>query len=89
MRDEGHSDTWQMQEAKAKLSAVIDAASKKPQKITVRGKDKAYLISTQTYHRLMRQKRKMNLGQFLDQSPLKGLDLDAKRYPEKPRTTTF
>jgi prevent-host-death family protein len=65
------NDTWQLQEAKAKLSAVIDAAWKKPQKITVRGEETAYVVSAARYNQLTKKKRKMSL--------------EIERHPDKPR----
>lgn len=66
---------WQIQEAKNKLSEVINLAVKEgPQKITRHGKELAVLLSTKAYQRL--QGRKQSLADFFQQSPLKGLSLE-------------
>jgi len=70
--------TWQLQEAKARLSKVIKQASKEgPQTITMRGEPTAVVISKNEYERLKQPK-----GSFIDfmrKSPLYGLELDLKR----------
>ena len=71
-------NTWQLQEAKARLSEVIKKATKEgPQSITVHGTSTAVVISQDEYKRL-----KSPRGSFVDfmrQSPLYGLELDLKR----------
>ena len=45
--------TWQLQEAKARLSEVIKKAKKEgPQSITIHGSTAAVIISTEEYERL-------------------------------------
>ena len=70
--------TWQLQEAKARLSEVIKQASKEgPQTITMRGEPTAVVISKDEYERL-----KQPRGSFVDfmrKSPLYGVCLDLKR----------
>lgn len=70
--------TWQLQEAKARLSEVIKQASKEgPQTITMRGEPTAVVISKNEYERLKHPK-----GSFVDfmrKSPLYGLNLDFER----------
>lgn len=70
--------TWQLQEAKARLSEVIKQASKEgPQTITMRGEPTAVVISRNEYERL---KHPMgNLVDFMRKSPFYGVDLDLKR----------
>jgi prevent-host-death family protein len=43
--------TWQLQEAKNKLSQVIDEALSDPQLITRRGKPVAYVVSAESWER--------------------------------------
>jgi antitoxin Phd len=75
---------WQLQEAKAHLSAVIRlSAQQGPQILTVRGKEEAVIISKQEYERLIGSKP--NLFDFIRQSPLKGLDIDLERDQSKIR----
>jgi prevent-host-death family protein len=71
---------WQLQEAKARLSALIKLADTQgPQEITVRGEAAAVLLSRADYDRLSRQRKVRNLPDFLLSSPLAGLDLDFER----------
>ena len=70
--------TWQLQEAKARLSEVIKQALKEgPQTITMRGEPTAVVISKEEYERLSHPK-----GSFVDfmrKSALYGVDIDLKR----------
>ncbi|MFP3043143.1 type II toxin-antitoxin system Phd/YefM family antitoxin [Treponema primitia] len=50
------SNTWQLQEAKAKFSEVIKSAAKLPQIITVRGEETAVILSMEEYRGLMGKK---------------------------------
>ncbi|MCC2646927.1 MAG: Phd YefM [Rickettsiaceae bacterium] len=69
---------WQFQEAKAKLSEVIKEAVKEgPQEITVRGKSTAIIISIDEYNNLVNPKN--SLIDFLQNSPLYGIELNIKR----------
>jgi len=70
--------TWQLQEAKARLSEVIKQASKEgPQTITMRGEPTAVVISKDEYERIKHPR-----GSFVDfmrKSPLYGVDIALKR----------
>jgi antitoxin Phd len=70
--------TWQLQEAKARLSEVIKQALKEgPQTITMRGEPTAVVISKDEYERLRHPR-----GSFVDfmrKSPLYDVDIDLKR----------
>lgn len=69
---------WQLQEAKARLSEIVALCGKKgPQILSVRGTEKAVLISKEDYDRLTQPKE--SLVEFLKKSPLKGLDLEIER----------
>lgn len=68
--------TWQLQEAKAHLSEVI-------QVLTVRGKEEAVLVSKQEYERLIDSK--LNLFDFMSGAPLKGVDIAFERDKSKIR----
>ena len=70
--------SWQLQEAKNKLSEVIDRALKYgPQEITRHGKKTAVVISMREYNKLKNQKG--NLVDFFRKSPLTGIDLDRRK----------
>lgn len=71
-------NTWQLQEAKARLSEVIKKAKKEgPQSITVHGSPTAVVISNKEYERLKHPRG--SFVEFMRQSPLYGVDLDLKR----------
>ena len=69
---------WQLQEAKAKLSALIrKAVDNGPQQITVRGKTTAIVLSAQQYINLTSPK--ISFVKFLQDSPLYAISLDLTR----------
>ena len=70
--------TWQMQEAKNKLSQIVDLAIEEgPQVITRHGKEMVIVISCEEYHRLSGAKQ--NLYDFFRNSPLAGSEIDLTR----------
>jgi antitoxin Phd len=70
--------TWQLQEAKNRLSEVVEQALRDgPQVITRRGKETAVVLSYADYRR-MQAGRKL-LSEFFRDSPLVGADLDLSR----------
>jgi prevent-host-death family protein len=72
--------TWQLQEAKARLSEVLKhALSEGPQNITLRGEPVAVLISRQDYDRLSAPRT--GFVEFMRRSPLAGVALDTAREP--------
>lgn len=77
---------WQLQEAKAKLSHLIHLTTTKgPQGISVRGKEEVVLLSRKTYDSMMG--KKPSFVNFLQSSPLRGIDLDLERDRSFPRET--
>jgi prevent-host-death family protein len=65
--------TWQMQEAKARLSEVVKTAqSEGPQKITMHGQSVAVVISQSMYQRLTNNQ--LTLTEFLTNSPFFGME---------------
>ena len=60
--------TWQMQEARARMSELIQCAKTQPQEITVHGKSVAVVISRETFDRL--SQRHESLLEFMQSSPL-------------------
>lgn len=77
-------DHWQIQEAKAKFSELIKTScSKGPQFITHRGNDVAVIISIDEYLEL--SKPKINLYDFIQQSPLRDSNLNTTRDKSPPR----
>lgn len=70
--------TWQLQEAKARLSEVIKQATKEgPQTITMRGEPTAVVISRHEYERLAHPRE--SFVDFMRKSPLQGVNLELKR----------
>ena len=71
---------WQLQHAKARLSALIKlAGTEGPQEITVRGEAAAVVLSRADYDKLRGQRKVQNLPDFLLRSPLAGLNVDFER----------
>lgn len=70
--------SWQLQEAKAKLSEVVKSSQREgPQEISVRGEAAVVVLSKAEYDRLRR--RKPSLIEFLRRSPLVGQELQLER----------
>lgn len=64
--------TWQMQEAKARLSEVVKRAEHEgPQDITLHGRSVAVMLSRETFDRLAGSGE--SLVAFMQRSPLYGL----------------
>ena len=64
--------TWQMQEAKARMSELVKRAQNQPQDITLHGKSVAVVISRETFNRLSQSQD--SLVEFMRLSPLYGAD---------------
>lgn len=65
--------TWQMQEAKARLSELVKrAALHGPQDITLHGRSVAVVLTRAAFNRLSGQQA--SLVDFMQASPLAGLD---------------
>ena len=75
---------WQLQEAKAMFSEVIQSAFLKPQIITVRGKKTAVILSYEEYQKLSGPRQ--TLFELIQNSPLFGTELELpKRQTENTR----
>ncbi len=75
---------WTVAQAKAKLSEVIDTArAQGPQTITRNGRKAVVVVSAEEWER--KTKRKESLVEFLNRSPLRGLDIDLERIKDGPR----
>jgi prevent-host-death family protein len=65
--------TWQMQEAKAKLSELVKSAQMDgPQQITMHGQSVAVVISQSMYQRLTNNQ--LTLNEFIKNSPFFGME---------------
>jgi antitoxin Phd len=70
--------TWQLQEAKNKLSQVVEnAVNSGPQIITKHGVEVAIVISYARYQQITASRGK--LSDFFRESPLAGVDVDLAR----------
>ena len=78
---------WQLQEAKAQLSALVETAQKTPQCISRRGKRTVVVLSMEDYRKLTQ--KKPPLGEFLQQSPLNQVEIEFERDPSPFRLVKF
>jgi prevent-host-death family protein len=79
---------WQLQDAKNKLSQVVNMATHEgPQSITLRGKETAVILSIDDYRKLTRTQGR--LSEFFRQSPLAGVSLDHERPADTGRDITL
>ena len=75
---------WQLQDAKARLSELVKSAcSNGPQGISVRGQPEVIVISVQDYEALT--KSTLNFVDFMQNSPLYGVDLAIERENSSDR----
>lgn len=80
--------TWQMQDAEARLSELVKSAQSQPQEITVHGKPVAVVVSRETFDRLSQAPG--SLVDFMQRSPLFGADdVGFERDPSVTRETGF
>jgi len=79
---------WQLQEAKNRLSAVVEEALHHgPQIITRRGQEAVVVLSIKYYRRMA--KPDQNLVDFFRSSPLHGLEIDLTRSKDLAREVEF
>ena len=77
--------TWQLQEAKNRLSRVVeDAVNSGPQIITKHGVEVAIVLSFAEYQKMVASRGKLSM--FFRESPLVGAKLDLTRDKSDPRT---
>ncbi|GAP06130.1 prevent-host-death family protein [Anaerolinea thermolimosa] len=75
---------WQLQEAKARFSELVERTLRNgAQIVTRRGRKVVVVLSYEEYRRLTTPQR--NLAQFLLQSPLAGSELQIERDQSLPR----
>ena len=76
--------SWQLQEAKNRFSEVVEEAlTHGPQTVTRHGREVVVVLAMEEYKRMQRPQK--NLFQFLQESPLYGLELDLTRSKDFPR----
>lgn len=77
-------NSWQIQEAKQKLSEVIrKAALEGPQRLTLRGEPSAWIISDKDYLKL--KHKRQSLVDFFQKSPHRKTNIFAERSKDLPR----
>lgn len=75
---------WQLQEAKNRLSRVVEEARRgRPQTITLRGTPAAVIVSFEQYQELTRSRTP--LSDFFQSSPLHDVELDLERSQDVGR----
>ena len=75
---------WQVQEAKARFSQVMNNALEHgPQIISKHGEEAAMLISIADYNKLTKKQNKLSC--FFHESPLRDAGLDLNRIHDLPR----
>jgi antitoxin Phd len=80
--------TWQLQEAKARLSELVKSSqSEGPQEISVRGEPAVVVLSKTEYDRLRRTKP--SFLEFMRRSPLMGLELEFERDRSPSRSVSL
>ena len=81
-----HRVEWQLQEAKARFSALVrQAHTDGPQWVTKQGKPAVVVLSTGDYERLRAPRHRQSLGAFLHASPLSGVGLKIERSRDPMR----
>ena len=74
---------WQVQEAKAKLTEVMNQAKDNPQIISRRGINEIVLINIKKYRKLC--KTEENIASFFKNSPLNGIEIEYSRDKSQMR----
>lgn len=70
-------NNWKLEDAKARFSELVRIAnSAGPQRVTVRGKDRAVVMSASDYERLKNAGKQKPLVAFMEGLGLDGLQLD-------------
>ena len=73
-----NGSTWQLQEAKNRLSEVVRRCREKgPQTITVHGQPAAVLVPIETFRTI--EKKRPNIAQAILNSPLRGSGIEIER----------
>ena len=75
---------WSLHDAKNRLSQLVREAQNAPQLISVRGEERAIVLSLDAYRRLTRREE-AGLRAFLRASPWADVELDLERVAEPPR----
>lgn len=84
------SGVWKLEDAKARLSALVRAArTVGPQRVTVHGRDAVVVIATGDYEKLAARKGAPNLHALLAASPLRDIDFGSEGEKSPVREVGF
>ena len=77
---------WSLQDAKARFSAVVDAAlAGEPQRVTRRGRPAVVVVSAEDWDRIIRESRAAGFAEHLAAIP-RGPEADDDPFPRAPLT---
>lgn len=80
--------SWQIQQAKQRLSEVIRHAKVDgPQRLTDRGEPSAWILSDEDYKELIKPKE--SIVSFFQRSPHRNIELKIERRKDLPRDITL
>jgi prevent-host-death family protein len=79
--------TWQIQDAKARMSELVKFSQVEPQSITHHGKSVAVVVSRDTFERLSHNNE--SLVSFMKKSPFYGDDIEFGRDQSLTRDVEF
>jgi prevent-host-death family protein len=86
----GASDHWQLQDAKARFSELVQRVHRDgPQHVTVRGRDEVVVISGEEFRRLKGGLTGEALIAAMQASPARDIDIEPKRVPLPVRDVTL
>ena len=71
------SNTWQLQEAKAKFSEVVRMAETEPQIVTMRGRPAVVIVSQRDY--MKHGKPKPSFLELMQNAPLADVEIEIER----------
>lgn len=75
--------TWKLEDAKNRFSEVVRRAlAHQPQRVTRGGRDAVIVLSAEDYEKLVAPR---DLVEFMQSSPLKGVEVDLEREPDYGR----
>jgi prevent-host-death family protein len=75
--------TWQIKDARANFSTLVDKAIRDGPQIVTRNGKKTVVVSAEAWDR--RNRGDGDLVQFFANSPLRGEDLESERWADYPR----
>lgn len=75
--------TWKLEDAKNRFSELVRRAlAHQPQRVTRGGRDAVIVVNAEDYEKLVAPR---DLVEFMQSSPLKGVEVDLEREPDYGR----